>query len=249
MTQETKPPEKDDDTLRKKLPPLHVAAQVVSTLACTFLLSFLGFAGTLIGLAVGSVLSTTIPTVLEHSAGKSTSAARERYRRLRSHGVPPKVARQAVESQARREGHARRTRTAALAGLTCALVLVVSGSVLYGIERAAGKPAADIVTGHAGHGTTLVGSSYTPPSAPVVVQSGTPSAKAVPTASPSVSVVGPSTSPSATPSEASDSDSPSATPDEPAATGSGTPAPTAADTSPAVSPSASLTVAPSPAGS
>lgn len=165
----------DDDTLRKKLPPLRIAAQVVSTLFCTAVLSFLGTAGTMTGLALGAVLSSTFPTVLEHTAGQSSKAARARYKRYRARGMSPANAAAAVRaSTPARQRLSPKVYMAA--GLGSFLVFGIAVLLLTGIEGAAGKPIANIVQNKPGHGTSLTGGTTEPSDAPSSNPTPTPSA-------------------------------------------------------------------------
>jgi hypothetical protein len=232
------PPEKkepDEDSLKKKLPPGHVAAQVASTLVCAFAMSFLGTAGTLAGLATGSLLSSTVPTLIEHTAGRSAKRTRERYLHYRSKGLSPETAHRLATGQmkpalTRKDGRRHRNRRLKWTAVTAALVAAVSLAGLTSIEAAAGKPASAIVQGRTGSGTTLGGSSYTPPSP---VPSYSPSF--TPTVSYTTAAASPSISPSALPSLSS-SPSPSLSP---------SPSPS---TSPSQTPSLSPSASPSPSG-
>jgi hypothetical protein len=243
----TAPPEQkkepDDDSLRKKLPPLHVAAQVASTLVCAFAMSFLGTAGTLAGLATGSLLSSTVPTLIEHTAGRSAKHARERYLHYRHRGLSPEAAHTAVimERQVQAARRGPRRKLLLWTGVTAVLVAGLSLFALTSIEAAAGKPASAIVQGRTGSGTTLGGSSYTPPPSPVPSYSPgfTPTVSYSPGFTPTVSyttaAASTGISPSALPSLSS-SPSPSLGP---------SPSPS---TSPSQTPGLSPSASPSPSG-
>lgn len=154
------PPEK----LSQKLPPLHVAAQVASTLVCALAASFLGPYGTVIGLAGGTLLSTTLPTAIEHFAGASGRRVRERYAYYRKRGMTPEQAQLAAE--AGETARSRRRTPWPWLGLTAVLVAAASTAVLYGVESAAGKPVSYVVQGKAGHGSTFSGYTAATPAAP-----------------------------------------------------------------------------------
>jgi hypothetical protein len=206
--------EPGEDSLRKKLPPGHVAAQVASTLVCAFAMSFLGTAGTLAGLATGSLLSSTVPVLIEHTAGRSAKRLKEQRDHYLKRGYSENVAHAMAEADVKAENrphvtwtsagvtvaYPRRRRKKSLiwTGVTAVLVAAVSLAGLTVVEAAAGKPASAIVQNKAGTGTTLGGYSYTPPS-----PSPSPSTSSFSPAvsiSPSTSSFSPSVSPNATPS-------------------------------------------------
>lgn len=254
------PEKKKEATLREKLPPAHVAAQVAGTLMCTTLLSFLGTAGTIAGLATGAALSATLPTVIEHVTVQSAAAARARYRKYRKRGLTPdqavKAARaETVTMKAYRPWSARRAY--AVAAIAVLVTFGVSALALTGIEKVAGKPVADIVRGKAGHGTTLTGTtpvtsppapsytpSYAPSPTPTPSATSSPSPTATATASASASSSATATTPMPTQTvtvtaSAPSSNAPAATASPSAAampTGASSPSPTAsADPAPTAS--------------
>jgi hypothetical protein len=222
------------ETLREKLPAVKVAAQVTSTLACTALLSFLGTAGTVIGLATGAVLSATVPTVLEHTARRSGSAARERYLKYRKRGLSPENARAAAKAETQMidmRRRANRKKTYAIAAATAVAVFGGCALILTGIEAAAGKPVSALVQGTAAHGTTFTGSSGG--SAPA------PEPSLSPSFTPTATGTAPATTPAATLSPTAVTSAPATvSPSAAATTPVASPSPTPAATSPAATPAA-----------
>lgn len=193
MTAPAAPEKKEPEKLKEKLPPLHVAAQVASTLACTLAASFLGPYGTVIGLAGGTLLSTTLPTAIEHFANRTGARVKEKYEAYRKRGIPEAQARAAAESDVAAEdkdqpyavwtSHGvsmhqppprRRSVPWLWAGIGAVTAGVLSFGALYGVEAAAGKPVSYVVQGRPAHGTTFGG--YTAPAA--APSTAEPSAKA-----------------------------------------------------------------------
>lgn len=208
-----------------RISPVHVAASVGGTVAVSFIMSFLGNAGTLAGLVVGSMLSTTFPTVLEHFGAKGSSAVTRRYKQLRARDIPAQTA----MIMARREEadrHRRLFRWQPLA-LTGGLVLILGAGAITVAEASAGKPVSDIVQGKPGHGYTFhTDPVYTPPPTPTaplttIPASSTPApSSTTPSPSPDVSPDGtpppvlpsPDTSPSPGTSSPAGSTTPMQTP-------------------------------------
>ena len=189
--------------------------QVAATLTATFALSFVGTAGTIIGLALGSTMSAVLPTIYENALRRSQHRAkllRERqrqaaasatsegdYEHLYKSDEPASTPR--ISLPWKRMGIA-----AAAAFCVCALTVTV-------VESIAGKPVSDVVTDKRGSGYTFSGGSSRPAGhVPVLHRQQHTSAPA--TSSPSSSPSGeatPSPTPSASPTQpASPSPSPSA---------------------------------------
>ena len=200
--------------LREKLPALAAAAG--ASVCAAWVSSFAGIAGTLAGVAGGSLISGVAASLFERAIDKSHEAAKKRKEAwLRNrHPGPPADSDATMVIQAVRARDIPWKRAAVLG--FCFLVVSL-GSVL-GAEAVAHKPVAAIVTGQPGHGCSLCGGvvdPVTPSPAPVVSPSPSPSATAVPSISPSPSpfaaTVSPSPSPSPSPSS-SPSPSPSPSP-------------------------------------
>jgi len=141
------------------------AAAVTSAFACSRLF---GTGGTLIGTAVGAVVSGAAAELY----GRAAAAAKARLPRPELNG-----------------------RLVAEVAAGCAVVAVAAFGVVYGVEKAAGRPLSAVTTGSDVRGDSFTGSTpYTPPAAPLpsVLPTVDPS---VPLASPSPTVVTSSAAP------------------------------------------------------
>lgn len=174
------------------------AAAVTSAFACSRLF---GTGGTLIGTAVGAVVSGAAAELY----GRAAAAAKARLPRPELNG-----------------------RLVAEVAAGCAVVAVAAFGVVYGVEKATGRPLSAVTTGADVRGDSFTGSTpYTPPAAPA------PSV--LPTVDPSVPLATPSLSSVASPG---------------VVTSSAAPGPSPSATEPAVSPSEQSpeVQAPQPAG-
>ena len=161
------------------------AAAVTSAFACSRLF---GTGGTLIGTAVGAVVSGAAAELY----GRAAAAAKARLPRPELNG-----------------------RLVAEVAAGCAVVAVAAFGVVYGVEKAAGRPLSAVTTGSDVRGDSFTGSTpYMPPAAPLPsvlptvdpsVPLATPSPSPAPVASPGVvtSSAAPGPSPSATPASLS----------------------------------------------
>jgi len=186
-----------------------VIGQVAATLTATFALSFVGTAGTIIGLALGSTMSAVLPTIYENALRRSQHRAkllRERqrqaaasatsegdYEHLYKSDEPASTPR--ISLPWKRMGIA-----AAAAFCVCALTITV-------VESIAGKPVSDVVTDKRGSGYTFSGGSSGPAGhVPVLHRQqhtsapGTPAPSSSPSSSPSGGAT-PSPTPSASPAQ------------------------------------------------
>jgi hypothetical protein len=222
-----------DEGLKAKLSPVHIVASVVGTIAVSFIMSFLGTAGTLIGLAVGSLLSTTFPAIFEHFGTHGMEAARKRARKRRAAVADGTMTLTAARAEARAD--AARARQPFLdkihwrvLGISAAVVAIASVGAITAVEAGVGKPVTDIVRNARGTGLTLTGGggAYTPP--PYTPPAFTPSPDISPdtppqSPTPSTSPSAPDSSPASTPPPPTPTAAPGATSPVPSAS---TPAPT-----------------------
>lgn len=222
-----------DETLKEKIPPAKVAAQVLGTLSVTFLLSLTGRAGTLLGLAGGSAMSIIFPTLYEHFIRHSGSRIRARYQELLLTRMDPAAA----LAQARREQHEKAWRSVhwKFLGVTFALVLSVTTGAILITQAATGSPVSDIVRGTRHHHAAPAPPSPDPPPSSSPESSSPPPSS--PPASPSTtapvpvtSSPPPSPSTSAPPSPSSPVTSSPSPSSSPPATPSSSPAPPASGT-------------------
>ena len=146
------------------------AAAVTSAFACSRLF---GTGGTLIGTAVGAVVSGAAAELY----GRAAAAAKARLPRPELNG-----------------------RLVAEVAAGCAVVAVAAFGVVYGVEKAAGRPLSAVTTGSDVRGDSFTGSTpYTPPAPlPSVLPTVDPSS--VPLVSPSSTVVTSSAAPGPSPS-------------------------------------------------
>jgi hypothetical protein len=215
------------ETFRSHLPA--IAAATSGTVLATVLGSLIGIAGTLVGIAVGSLLSGTISWWAERGFRRSAAVATARAEAIRTRGRPLQPDEDAEVAQAAVASHDRSRRHRRWAGPAAFVVAAFIGCAvpLTLLEHAAGKPLSAVVQGEPGHGTTLGGGVADAP------------ASHRPSPSPSAKTTGPAANaPASTaPSGASSSPAPSAT--TPAAT-------TPASTAPSATPTASTSASASP---
>jgi hypothetical protein len=218
------------ETFRSHLPA--IAAATSGTVLATVLGSLIGIAGTLVGIAVGSLLSGTISWWAERGFRRSAAVATARAEAIRTRGRPLQPDEDAEVTQAAAASHDRSRRHRRWAGPAALVVAAFIGCAvpLTLLEHAAGKPLSAVVQGEPGHGTTFGGGVTGAPASHR--PSPLPSAK---TTGPAANAPASSTAPS----DASSSPAPSAT--TPAATSPGSTAPSAtptATTSASASPAA-----------
>lgn len=205
---------------RKKLEPLALVASALASVTSMFIGSLFGDSGTLIGTAVGSIVSGSAVVVYENFATFTASRLKKTTGRLYAHD--PDATRIIPSHQARKH---RKTLIWAGGALTAGLCVVGCFAILTLTEAASGKTLHGVTTNTRDYGYTLGTTSTTPPSpAPAVVppvsHSATtePSQQWTPSTVPSPSV-SPSAVPSAIPSTMAPSVIPSsANPVEPAGT-------------------------------
>jgi hypothetical protein len=216
------------ETFRSHLPA--IAAATSGTVLATVLGSLIGIAGTLVGIAIGSLLSGTISWWAERGFRRSAAVATARAEAIRARGRPLHPDEDAAVAEAAAVSHDRSRRHRRWAGPAAFVVAAFIGCAvpLTLLEHAAGKPLSAVVQGESGHGTTLGGGV-----------TGSP-ASHHPSPSPSARTTGPAANApasSAAPSGAGSSPAPSAT--TPAATTSGS-------TTSSVTPTATTSASASP---
>lgn len=139
----------------------HVIGQVGATLTATFALSFLGTAGTLIGLALGAALSAVLPTVYENLLRRSHHKAkllRERQRQARA------SASQVGDYEFLNKSDEPATKPKISLpwkrmGVAALAVFAICAITVTIVETIAGKPVSAVVTNTHGSGYTFSGGS------------------------------------------------------------------------------------------
>jgi hypothetical protein len=165
--------------------PPTIAAAAVGSVCAALLSSFLGTAGTTTGMALGSVTLGTVSWWADHGFRRANAAARARAAAIRHLGRPLHQDETQVITQTAKTRHDRasRRRWGTRAAIIVAVFAACTVSVTA-IERAAGRPQSDVVTGQAGHGTSLGGGGPGPAgSAPATTTPASPAP--TPTARPS----------------------------------------------------------------
>jgi hypothetical protein len=220
----------DNERFRDHAPA--VAATAIMTIAVTVGTSYLGVAGTLAGLAAGSLISGAGAWWAEKAIRRSAAVTAARARAARAKGRPlsdseTRLIRQVHGSRQYGIGWGR------IAALAAAGLLIALAAVTV-TEHLAGKPVADLVTHRGGHGTTLGGSVTSPQPAPGRARPAvteTPAGTASPVIVASPASAAPSPVPDADPAavpDASPVSTAAASPtgvSSPAPTGTGTPPP------------------------
>ena len=193
--------------------------------------SLIGVAGTLVGIAVGSLLSGTISWWAERGLRRSAAVATVRAEAIRARGRPLHPDEDAAVSQTAAASHDRARRHRRWAGPAAFIVAAFIGCAvpLTLLEHAAGKPLSAVVQGEPGHGTTLGGGV-----------SGAPASHS-PSPSSSASTTGPAASAPASITPSGASSSPAVTATSPAAT-------TPGSTTPSATPTVAASASASPAG-
>jgi hypothetical protein len=202
----------------------HILGQIGATLTATLALSFLGTAGTLVGLALGSAMSAVLPTVYENLLRRSHHKAkllRERQWQART------SASAAADHEFLNTSGEPATRPGISVpwkriGIAALAVFAICAVTITIVEAIAGKPVSAVVTGTHGSGYTFSGGTSgagrSHPAGPGHQHSPAPA----------------STTPAVSPSPAASSSAPAAGTSSPATTTSpsapGSPAPPAAST-------------------
>jgi hypothetical protein len=197
---------------RLSLSATQIIASVLAAVSASVAASYFGIAGTMIGAALGSVISVVGGAVYAHSISKT----RQRLRRT--------ALDEAVEQRfdVKRKPTWRPKQTALAAA---ALFVIAIGSVT-GFELLSGKPISATVGGKAESGTSLFGSVHGQTAGG---QSSSSSTSPTPSSTAPTKTVTVTVTPSATPTAstpASSATTPVATPTQSAATQAPTPAPT-----------------------
>jgi hypothetical protein len=202
-----------------------IGAAAVGAVCAALLGSFLGTAGTMIGMALGSLTSGTVSWWAERGLRRANAVAKAKAEAVHQTGRPLEphetaaIERSAIAAHDRRDRPRRRHLGAwsvIVLGTLAACVLAV---VL--IQKAAGQPLSAVVQGHQAARHSAPSGSATPP--------GTSTG----TTSPATSSAAPSATPS--PSATSPAPSPDATPDASPSGASSTPGPVQSAVSSAVS--------------
>lgn len=182
-----------------------------ATVAATLGTSFLGFAGTLIGVVAGSLIIGGGSWWAERAIRGSTARARAlaEARRRKGRELSPEETHFIAAVAGERHKQAHRGIPWALAGMSAGVVLLATVAVILFIELGTGKPVSAVVQGHRAHGLlapVTPSPSLTPSAQP------SPSASLTPSLSPSPSpTVSPGTS-SATPGPVTTTAPPSTSP-------------------------------------
>jgi hypothetical protein len=190
--------------------------------------AFLGITGTFIGLAAGSMISSTAAWWIERGIRRSQAIAKAKAdaRKHRGGRELSPTETQAIEKiTGRKFDLLNRGISWKKIAVIGSATLILALGVITAWEKIANKPLSDVVTGHKGHGLSITGGSTQPTQSP----SYSPS----PTFSPSTSFSTPTVSPSASPSSPS-----------PAVSVTPTVSPTPSPSDP-VSPSPTVSLAPS----
>jgi hypothetical protein len=196
-----------------------VLGATAATVAATLGTSFLGYAGTLIGVVAGSLIIGGGSWWAERAIRGSTARARAlaEARRRKGRELSPEETHFIAAVADERHKRANRGVPWALAGMSAGVVLLAATAVILFIELGTGKPVSAVVQGHRAHGLLA-------PVAPSPEPSFTRSAR--PSPSPSLT---PSLSPSTTlpvsPGSPSATTAPAATTAPPSASPSPSPAP------------------------
>jgi len=181
------------ETFRDHLPAILGAAG--GTLIVTVLASWLGNAGTLIGVALGSLGSGTLSWWAERGirrARAATAAAAQKVEAVRVKDHQPHPAGDAAITRPAHHRTRRNRRWATPVGIVLAAFLGCAIPLTI-FEHAAGKPISAVTRHQPGHGTTLFGGgtgtpspsppARTPaPTAPATSSAATPAAPASPSA-------------------------------------------------------------------
>jgi hypothetical protein len=125
---------------RIQLSVVQVVASALAAITATVCASYLGIAGTVIGAAVASVLTVVGNAVYSHSLRRVGTVA----------GLATRAGDAAPTPVARRRGWT--TFAAACAGVFVGVLAVVTV-----VEMVAGRPLSDVVRGHSGSGTSVLG--------------------------------------------------------------------------------------------
>jgi hypothetical protein len=195
-----------------------VLGATAATVAATLGTSFLGFAGTLIGVVAASLVTGGGAWWVERAIRGSTARARAlaEARRRKGRELSPEETHFIAAVADERHKRANRGVPWALAGMSAGVVLLAATAVILFIELGTGKPVSAVVQGHRAHGLlapVTPSPSFTPSARP------SPSVSLTPSLSPSTSLpVSPgsssaTTAPAATTAPPSASPSPSPTPD------------------------------------
>ena len=204
-----------DAPQRVQLSPVQVAASALAAVSAAVVASFFGVAGTLVGAALASVISTVSATLYTSSL-RSTS---QRLRRVRTQfgGPPPSpTSRPASPGSDRRlprdldprqpSTRFRPPRWSWVAASAAAVFLVAMG-IVTGIELIGQRPVSALVGASHTSRTTTIG-ALTDESAQRGSRPSTPSTRSTATATPTPQS-SPPTQPSATPDRTSESATPS----------------------------------------
>jgi hypothetical protein len=235
MTNDSAKPETVSDSAKPESFRSHLPAIVAATagtVTAAVLGSLLGTAGTIVGMAIASLMAGTLSWWAERGIRQSTAMATARADAIRARARPLHADEDAVISVAATRSTGRHLHAdddaappdavraargwprrrwavpvaiAVAAFIGCAVPLTL-------LEHAAGKPLSAIVQGEPGHGTTLGGGAV-----------GKPAPSRAP--SPSPSTTGSATAPASSTAPGNASSSPAASP-TPGATGSGSASPT-----------------------
>jgi hypothetical protein len=185
-----------------------IAAAAVGSVCAAVLSSFLGGAGTMTGMVLGSVTLGTVSWWADRGFRRANAAARARAEAIKRLGRPldPDETQVITQTAKTRHDRASRRRWGTWAAVIVAVFAACAVSVTA-IELAAGRPLSDVVTGHAGHGTTLGGGGGPGPagSSPAATAPGsaapTPTARtSTPEPAPDTTSAAPRTSEPASPS-------------------------------------------------
>ena len=155
--------ESERERLRSKTPV--IAAQVGATLTVTVAMSFLGVAGTMTGLIVGTVISQVSAFFYEQwviLAHHTAQRKMEQFRTAHREGIQPGSKRPRPVPRYHLSIPYRTMAAGALA------VLILSGAVLVTLELALGKPVSAVVTRSAGSGTSFDPGPARPAPSPAV---------------------------------------------------------------------------------
>lgn len=179
-----------------------IAAGSCGAVCAALLGSFLGTAGTMLGMAIGSVASGTVAWWAERGFRRANAAAKAQAKAVQHLGRPlheheTQVIAKVAEQTVNHKFSWKRWRP-----LAVILVSVLVGCVLVVtlVERAVGEPLTSVVTGHPGHGTTLGGGGTTPASpSPSGTATSDRSEHPSPSATPTGTVTAHSPSPSPSP--------------------------------------------------
>jgi hypothetical protein len=230
---------------RTALSPVQVAASALAAVSAAVVASFFGVAGTLIGAAVASVISTVSATLY------SSSLQRTRRRLLQArtqfagplrtpHPAPPSSDRLIPpELDPRRTLGRVRPRRWSRVALSAATVFLVAMGIVTGIELIGQRPVSALVGASHSSGTTTIGALST--GTPRAGTAPSPPSEASRSPATSIPASPPSAQQSATDNRAPESAAPSTTEEAPTSAST-----SSAPTSPSTSPASAASGTPTP---